>query len=100
MIVVDVRGANEFDGETGHIRGALNIPLSELPNRFSALRDYRARPIVVVCLTDKRSTQAIHLMQTEGFSDLLLLRGGMQGWLAAQHPVEDAKARTESRELP
>ena len=100
VIVVDVRGASEFDGETGHIRGALNIPLSELPNRFSELREYRARPIVVVCLTDKRSTQAIHLMQTEGFSAVLLLRGGMKGWQAAQHPVEDANTRSENRELP
>ena len=30
-IVVDVRGPDEFDGPLGHIEGARNIPLAELP---------------------------------------------------------------------
>ena len=47
----------------------------------------------VVCLTDKRSTQAIHLLRDAGFSDLLLLRGGMRGWNASTLPVETVPNR-------
>jgi rhodanese-related sulfurtransferase len=76
LLVVDVRGNDEFNGNLGHIKGALNIPLGELPSRISELRDHSVRPIVVVCLTDKRSAQAIQLMQAEGHSTLMLLGGG------------------------
>ena len=93
LLVVDVRGSDEFNGNLGHIKGALNIPLGELPSRISELRGHRARPIVVVCLTDKRSAKAIQLMQAGGLSALTLLRGGMKGWAAARCPIEDGSAR-------
>ena len=37
IVVVDVRGADEFAGELGHIQGACNIPLNDLPQRMAEL---------------------------------------------------------------
>lgn len=88
LLVIDVRNPDEFSGELGHIKGARNWPLGELPSHLANLSKSRSQSIVVVCLSDKRSTQAIKLMQAEGYTDLTLLRGGMKGWAAAQLAVE------------
>ncbi len=90
LLILGVRGADEFNGELGHIKGALNIPLTELPSRMDELRGHHARPIIVVCLTDKRSTQAIRLMRDAELPELVLLRGGMNEWNAAAYVVEHA----------
>ena len=42
-LLLDVRSAEEFDGELGHIPGALNIPLDQLKRRLPELADYQAR---------------------------------------------------------
>ena len=44
--VVDVRGTWEF--EDGHIEGALNIPLDEIPMRIEELKQLKM-PLVVYC---------------------------------------------------
>ena len=88
LLVLDVRNSDEFRGELGHIEGARNMPLGELPSRLANLGEFRHQAVVVVCLSDKRSMQAIKLMYAEGYTNLTLLRGGMQGWAAAQLAVE------------
>ena len=78
-IVVDVRSPDEFDGPLGHIDGARNIPLAELPGHLKALAA-EGRALVVVCLTDKRSAQAATALVEGGVSDIAVLRGGMKAW--------------------
>ncbi|HVB17310.1 MAG TPA: rhodanese-like domain-containing protein [Stellaceae bacterium] len=78
-LVVDVRGPDEFDGPLGHIAGALNIPLPALAGRRSVLAGAGC-PIVLVCLTDKRSSQAAAELAAAGIGDVAVLRGGMRAW--------------------
>jgi rhodanese-related sulfurtransferase len=80
-VIVDVRGADEFDGPLGHIDGARNIPLAELPAHASALAA-EGRPLVMVCLTDKRSSQAAADLLAGGLGRIAVLRGGMKAWRA------------------
>jgi rhodanese-related sulfurtransferase len=81
-LIVDVRGADEFDGPLGHIEGALNIPLPELAARQDAITAAR-RPVVCVCLTDKRSSTAAAQLAAYGVGDIAVLRGGMKAWREA-----------------
>ena len=37
LLVLDVRTAADFDGEQGHIRGALNLPQEDLAERLADL---------------------------------------------------------------
>ena len=78
-LVVDVRGPEEFDGPLGHIEGALNVPLSALPRRIPEIGG-AAAPVVLVCLTDKRSSQAAAMLTKAGIRDVSVLRGGMRAW--------------------
>ena len=78
-VIVDVRGPDEFDGSLGHIDGARNIPLTELPTHADALAA-EGRPLVMVCLTDKRSSQAAAELAAGGVGKIAILRGGMKAW--------------------
>lgn len=86
--VIDVRGPDEFMGDLGHIGGALNLPVGELPRRLTEINALQERPVILVCRTDKRSANAASLLRNAGFSDVLVLRGGMVEWNRNKLPVE------------
>jgi rhodanese-related sulfurtransferase len=81
-LVVDVRGPDEFVGSLGHIDGALNIPLPELAAHQAEIAAAN-RPVVLVCLTDKRSSAAATQLAAAGLRDITVLRGGMTAWRAS-----------------
>ena len=81
-LILDVRGPDEFDGPLGHIEGARNVPLSELSGRIAEI-GREAGPVVVVCLTDKRSSQAAATLPEAGMRGVAVLRGGMRAWRGA-----------------
>jgi uncharacterized membrane protein YdjX (TVP38/TMEM64 family) len=87
-LVVDVRGTDEFEGSLGHISGAKNVPLGELQARLSELAEAKQRPVVLVCLTDKRSANAAAILRASGFHHVAVLRGGMKRWNEAGLPIE------------
>jgi rhodanese-related sulfurtransferase len=81
-LILDVRGADEFDGPLGHIEGAVLIPLPDLGARQSEVTG-AGRPIVCVCLTDKRSSTAAAQLAAAGVDQVSVLRGGMKAWREA-----------------
>jgi rhodanese-related sulfurtransferase len=86
LLVLDVRGPEEFIGPLGHITGAMNLPLDELPGHLTELTD-DGRPIVVVCKTDRRSSVAAQCLRDAGSPSVSVLRGGMEQWRALGLPV-------------
>ena len=86
-LVLDVRTAEDFIGEQGHIDSAVNIAVEELMHRMNELTDYIERPIAIVCRTDKRSAKAALLLTEQGFHDVHVVRGGMTKWNEAKLPV-------------
>jgi uncharacterized membrane protein YdjX (TVP38/TMEM64 family)/rhodanese-related sulfurtransferase len=88
ILVLDVRGVGDFTGEQGHIAGAINIPLEELPGRLADLGEYEERPIALVCRTDRRSSQAAKILAREGFADVHVAKGGMTDWNANGYAIE------------
>jgi len=78
-LVVDVREPAEFAGPLGHIEGAINIPVAQLPATWND-RHACAPAVVVVCLTDKRSAHAAGILRAKGVRDVKVLRGGMKAW--------------------
>ena len=79
LLVLDVRGPDEFTGPLGHIHEAVNMPLNELPAHLPDLvRDNR--PVVLVCKTDRRSSMAAQQLKRAGRSNVSVSRGGMEQW--------------------
>lgn len=92
-VVIDVRNPDEFDGDLGHIDAALNLPVSELPSRLPELDSLRRRAIMLVCRTDKRSAKAAEILRAAGFTNVAVLRGGMEKWRTEGRPTSQSSAR-------
>jgi uncharacterized membrane protein YdjX (TVP38/TMEM64 family)/rhodanese-related sulfurtransferase len=88
LLVLDVRTAVDFNGEQGHIRGALNLPLEDLTQRLADLGDDPERPIALVCRTDRRSAKAAAFLTQRGFARVQVVQGGMTAWIENGWPVE------------
>lgn len=76
--VLDVRSAQEFDGELGHVTGAQLIPLDELRARVAEVP--RDKPVVVVCQTGRRSGMGTLILGKAGIDKSASLSGGMVRW--------------------
>lgn len=74
--LVDVRTPEEF--AAGHLPGAVNIPVAELPQRFTELGSPQ-KSFVVYCRSGVRSTRAERLLKERGFQDVFNL-GPMSAW--------------------
>ena len=92
VTVIDVRQPDEFAGPLGHIAAALNMPVAELPRRLINISVPKDKPVILVCRTDKRSAGAAALLRDAGFSDVSVLRGGMERWSQSGLPVEGRSA--------
>ena len=84
--LIDVREEDEY--AAGHIPGTLNIPLSELPARFDELSE--DSPVLLVCNTGVRSSQAALFLAGMGYDDLYNLEDGTKGWMKKGYAVESA----------
>ena len=74
--LLDVRSVEEFD--SGHLDGALNIPVDELEKRLSELEP-KGQGVVVYCRSGMRSARAAKTLAAAGFSEVGDL-GGMSNW--------------------
>jgi rhodanese-related sulfurtransferase len=88
VTVVDVRRPDEFTGPLGHIASARNIPVAELEQRIAELAGFERAPVVLVCRTDKRSATAARTLRAAGFTQVSVLRRGMEQWNETSLPVE------------
>jgi len=85
-VIVDVRTPEEF--HAGHVPGAVNVPVQELPGRISELRPYRGAEIVLYCEAGPRAIYAGHLLAEQGFTEVRILTGHMSAWRAAGLPAQ------------
>lgn len=81
-VLLDVREASEL--AEGWIAGSTHIPLGQLPARAFELD--RSRPVITVCRSGGRSSQAAHFLAAQGY-DVANLDGGMTRWIAEHRPT-------------
>ncbi len=69
-VIVDVREPFEF--ESGHVKGALNIPPTSLMAGAPELADVaKDAEIVLYCRTGSRSNVAMQILKQQGFTNLV-----------------------------
>jgi hydroxyacylglutathione hydrolase len=78
LVVVDVRGRNEYQAE--HIAGARNIPLGFLPQHLAQLP--HDQMLVLQCSSGYRSQIAASLLRAQGFDNVVNLAADIAGWRA------------------
>ena len=79
-LVVDVRTRREF--ASGHVPGAINVPLTSLALGAQVPGGGDA-PVVVYCGHGPRARMAASLMRRAGCRQIQFLEGHMAGWRKA-----------------
>jgi len=76
FILLDVRPEKKYD--SGHIPGAISMPLDEIPNRYTELSP--EQEIIVYCQVGKSSQDAADMLINLGFTNVKNLEGGISAW--------------------
>lgn len=80
IILIDVREEYEFDEFN---IGAKLIPMGELPDRLDEISQDKDAEIILHCRSGARSGRAQEYMESEGYTNVRNLVGGMLAWQAA-----------------
>lgn len=83
VTVVDVRETHEF--ATGHLPGALNIPLTEFVDRLDEVTSLPGE-VYMICESGGRSAQVTAWLGQQGY-DVANVSGGTSAWRASGYPV-------------
>jgi rhodanese-related sulfurtransferase len=84
--IIDVRTGAEW--RSGHIAGAIHVPITELDSRIAGLQLDGTLPVIAICRSAHRSIPAVRLLHRHGFRNACQLQGGMLAWRQAGLPVE------------
>jgi hydroxyacylglutathione hydrolase len=84
MVLLDVRAPREY--ESGHIKGAVNIPVADLRTRYKELD--KNEPTVLICSTGHRSSLGASILKQRRFENVYNVAGGMTGYSAAGYSKE------------
>lgn len=88
VLLLDVRTAEDYVGEQGHVAGSKLIPLEELEQRLDEIGGYLEKPIVTICRTHNKSGKAAQLLAKHGFADVHVAKMGMTDWNKKNYPTE------------
>ena len=82
-LVVDVREPDEY--ESGHIPGAVLVPLSTVLTNKSEFESDET--VYVVCRSGGRSMQACEMLHDVGISNVVNVAGGTMGWISLGNEI-------------
>jgi rhodanese-related sulfurtransferase len=83
LVILDVRTASEYD--SGHLEGAINIPVEALSGRLSELN--QNDELLVYCRSGNRSTTAVGILRENGYVRIYHMDGGIVAWGNAGFPT-------------
>ncbi len=83
LIIVDVRTREEY--ESGHIEGAILIPVSELEGRIIELS--KEEELLIYCRTGNRSSNSVNILKANGYTKIFHMNDGIIAWIQAGYPT-------------
>ncbi|AFM22170.1 MAG TPA: FAD-dependent oxidoreductase [Acetomicrobium flavidum] len=87
--IIDVREKDEY--EKGHLKNAVNIPLSVLRNRIDEVP--KDRPVYVHCRSGQRSYYAVMALQGRGFENVYNISGSFLGICCYEYYMDQVTGR-------
>lgn len=77
--IIDLRNTGAF--AKGHIKGAVNVDFSQIPNYFTnVIKPFEFDKIVMVCYDGQISSYATSLLRLMGYGNVYAMRWGMSSW--------------------
>ena len=89
-LLVDVRAPSEVAAFAFNVPGVLNIPLTELEQRWSEVP--RDRAVVFACDNGARSLKATYFLQFHGYDNVSNMGGGLVKWSIKGFPVKGQRS--------
>jgi rhodanese-related sulfurtransferase len=86
VFIVDVREPAEIES-AGYIAGSINIPIRDLLKNLDKL-PAQDQKIVITCASGHRGSLGMMALRLLGYTDVVNLNGGINGWIKAEFPVE------------
>jgi len=83
--VIDMRNADVF--KAGHVVGSKNMPTEPL----TKLNKYKNKPLILVCERGLQSTSLAVKLRKQGFTNVMILAGGITAWKTANLPLAKGK---------
>ncbi len=84
-IVVDIREKETF--QTGHVVGSKNIS----GEASAKLEPYKEKPLILICARGLQSSALAVKLRKQGFTNVMILTGGMTAWKTAGLPLTKGK---------
>jgi len=77
--IVDLRSPEAF--AKGHIKGAVNVEFSKIPDYFTnVIKPFEFDKIVMVCYAGQIASYTTSLLRLIGYGNVYAMRWGMSGW--------------------
>lgn len=89
--LIDVRSGSEF--ESAHIPGSYHVPLETLAEHSDELTRHIEQPVVLICQSGGRATQACEHLADAGLPNVRVLQGGLGSWLATGGEVRQGEQK-------
>ncbi|MEO7391654.1 MAG: rhodanese-like domain-containing protein [Ramlibacter sp.] len=86
-VVLDVREPWELQTASVKAEGfeLVAIPMNEIPARMADLD--AARPLAILCHTGRRSQRVAMFLESNGFTTLANIAGGIEAWASERDPA-------------
>ncbi len=85
ITILDVRPKINF--QTGHIDGAVSLPLHTICDRSSELQKTQSIVVYSQNVKDSMSSQAVLALKEQGFNEVSLLECGFEEWKDLEKPI-------------
>jgi rhodanese-related sulfurtransferase len=85
LTILDVRTQSEYN--EGHLENAVLIPVTELESRLDEISQHKDSEIIVYCKAGGRSAQASGILDSNNFTKVFNVLGGITAWESANYPV-------------
>lgn len=85
-LLLDIREADDY--KEFHAPNTTNIPLGRLALRLAELEPYKNKTIMVIDHAEQRAPRALEVLLKAGFSQVVVVKGGMAEWKKAGLPIE------------
>lgn len=94
-LLLDVREADDY--KEFHAPNTKNIPMGRFALRLAELETYKGKPIMLIDHAEQRAPRALEILLKAGFTQVVVVKGGMAEWKKAGLPIEklDMQAQPE-----
>ena len=86
VLLLDVRTQGEWE-QDGYLEGAVLIPHTSLEERLDELHEDKDELIHLYCRSGNRSVEAANTLLSLGYTNIVELKSGINGWKDAEKPV-------------